>query len=119
MIAFTRVASMAPARHGEAIAAAHEIARYVKGAHGVDFEVLLPIAGHPQRVAWSSRHTDLAALEALNARIADDARYWAIMRSAAGNFLPGSMHDSIWRTASLELLGTPCPPITPPRCRLP
>lgn len=101
MIAFTRVASIAPARHGEAIAAAHEIARYMKGAYGVEFEVLLPIAGHPQRVAWSSRHADLAALDALNTRIADDARYWAIMRRAAGNFLSGSMHDSIWRTASL------------------
>jgi hypothetical protein len=99
MIAFTRVASFVPARSGEAIACAHEIARHMQGTYGIEFEVMLPVDGSPQRIAWSSRYADLATLDAVSARIVDDARYWELLRRASDHFLPGSMQDSVWRTA--------------------
>lgn len=97
MIAFNRVASIAPGKTGETVAFAHQISAYMKDAYGVQLEVLMPIGGNPQRIAWTARYQDLAALEAVNTRLLADTKYWEIVNKATACFLPGSVNDSIWR----------------------
>jgi hypothetical protein len=43
MIVITRTASIAPGKTGEAVLFGHQIAKYIKEAHGVSLEVLMPI----------------------------------------------------------------------------
>jgi hypothetical protein len=97
MIAFNRVASIAPGKTGVTITFAHEIAAYMKDAYGVKLEVLVPIGGNPQRIAWTTRYKDLAAMDNVNTRILADTKYWELVNKASANFLPGSVNDSIWR----------------------
>lgn len=99
MIAFVRVASVKPGKTGAALAFAKEIAAYAKSAHLLDLEVLTPIGGQVQRVAWSARYKDLAAMEATMDKMMADPKYWELVNGASDCFMPGSLHDGIWRTA--------------------
>lgn len=98
MISFYRIAGVAPGRTAAAIGFAHEIAGHMKSTYGVELEVLRPIGGNPQRIAWATRYKDLAALDAVNSKIMTDKRYWEMIGKASDNFVAGSMHDSIWQT---------------------
>jgi len=98
MISFVRTAGVAPGKTSSAIAFAHEIATYMKTTYGVELQVLRPIGGNPQRIAWSARYKDLAALEHVNQKILTDKHYWEIVGKASDNFIAGSMRDSIWQT---------------------
>lgn len=98
MIAFNRTASIAPGKTAAALGFAHEIASYMKRAYDVKLEVLMPIGGNPQRITWSARYQDLAALDAVNSKILADKEYMALASKGSENFLPGSLRDSIWRT---------------------
>ncbi len=98
MIAFNRTASIAPNKTASAIGFAHEISAYMKDAYGVELEVLLPIGGNPQRIAWSARYKDLAALDAVSTKLISDKRYWELVGKSSDNFLPGSIRDTMWRT---------------------
>jgi hypothetical protein len=98
MITFTRTGSIAPGKTREAIAFAHQIAKIIKEKHGVTLEILMPVAGNPYRIAWRTRYEGLAQLEAFSAKVLADADYMATIAENSANFLPGSMHDEIWRT---------------------
>ena len=98
MIAFNRTAAIAPGKTAAAVGFAHEIASYMKRAYDVKLEVLMPIGGNPQRITWSARYQDLAALDAVNSKILADKEYMALAGKGSENFLPGSLRDSIWRT---------------------
>ena len=54
MIATTRTASIAPGKSTSALAYIREMAAYMKSTYGVDYEVLIPIGGNPNRVAMST-----------------------------------------------------------------
>jgi hypothetical protein len=97
MINFVRVAGVAPGKTASAIGFAHEIAAYMKSAYGVELEVLRPVGGNPQRIAWSARYKDLAALEAVNTKTLADKQYWALVNKASDNFVAGSLRDTIWQ----------------------
>jgi hypothetical protein len=98
LISFVRVAGVAPGRTSAAIGFAQEMAAYMKNTYGVELEVLRPIGGNPQRIAWSARHKDLAAVEAVTAKTLADKQYWAMVGKASENFVAGSMRDTIWHT---------------------
>jgi len=98
MISFVRVAGVAPGKTAAAIGFAHEIAAYMKSQYGVELEVLRPIGGNPQRIAWSAHYKDLAALEDVNTKTLADKQYWALVGKASDNFVAGSMRDAIWQT---------------------
>ena len=98
MIAFNRVGSIAPGKTAAAIGFAHEIAGYIKLTYGVEPEVMMPVGGNPQRIAWSTRYKDLATMEAIQTKTLADMQYWAIVNKGIENFLPGSFQDSIWRS---------------------
>jgi hypothetical protein len=97
MIAFNRTAGIAPGKTANALGFAQEIAAYMKSTYGVDLEILSPIGGNPQRIAWSTRYKDLAALEAVTTKLTADKKYWEIVGKHSDNFVAGSMRDSIWR----------------------
>jgi hypothetical protein len=98
MIAFIRTAAIAPGKTAGAIGFAHEISAYMKNAYDIELEVLVPIGGNPQRIAWSTRYKDLAALDTVNGKILADKQYWEIVNKNTELFLAGSINDAIWRT---------------------
>lgn len=98
MISFVRVAGVAPGKTAAALGFAHEVAGYMKATYGVEMEVLRPIGGNPQRVAWSVRYPDLAALETVSTKLLSDKEYWSMVGKASDNFVAGSMHDTLWQT---------------------
>lgn len=98
MIAFVRVAGVKPGKTGAALAFAKEMAAYFKSTQKRELEVLLPIGGAVQRVAWSARYTDLTEMETVMNSLTADAKYWELVNSASDNFIPGSFHDAIWKT---------------------
>ena len=59
MIAFVRVASVKPGKQVAAMGFAKEIVGFLKSHHHLDVEVLRPVGGNPQRIAWSARYADL------------------------------------------------------------
>lgn len=98
MIAFIRTACIAPGKTRSMIEFAHEIATHFKNTYDVSLEILLPVGGNPSRIAWSGRYKDLAAMENVTLKLADDKAYWALVEKHTADFVPGSLHDSIWRT---------------------
>ncbi len=99
MIAFVRAVSVKPGKQREAMTFAKEIAAYFKANHHVDMEVLTPVGGNPQRIAWSTRYPDMATMETLGARYLADAKYWELVEGASDTFIGGSTRDAIWKTA--------------------
>lgn len=98
MIAFVRAASIKPGKQVAAMTFAKEISAYLKGSLHMDVEVLRPIGGDPQRVAWSTRYADLAAFEVLSTKMLADAKYWELVNGAADCFIAGSTRDALWQT---------------------
>jgi hypothetical protein len=98
MIAFVRVAGVKPGKQVAAVAFAKEVSAFLKGSYHLDLEVLRPVGGNPQRIAWSTRYADLAAMEATTTRMLADPKYWELVNGAAECFIAGSMRDSIWQT---------------------
>ena len=98
MIAITRIASIAPGKTGEAVVFGHQVAKYFKDKYATPLEVLLPIGGNPARIAWYARYDSLAQWEALTAKMLADKEYMGMVSHHAATFLPGSVHDEIWRT---------------------
>jgi hypothetical protein len=98
MIAFVRVGSARPGKTGAAMAFAKDISAYIKAGYGVDLEVLRPVGGNPQRVAWSGRYANLTEFEAFNGKLMGDAKYWEKVNAAADCFMAGTFFDSIWQT---------------------
>ena len=78
---------------------AKEIVGFLKSHHHLDVEVLRPVGGNPQRIAWSARYADLAAFDAASTKMLADPKYWEMVNGAADCFIAGSMHDGIWQTA--------------------
>lgn len=98
MITFTRSASIAPGKTGEAITFAHQMAKLIKEKYGTTLELLVPIGGNPNRIAWYARYESLAQWEALANKLIADTEYMGAIAKNSATFLPGSVYDEIWRT---------------------
>ncbi len=81
----------------EALAFAHQVAKHIKEKHGTTLELLMPVGGNPNRIAWLSRYESLAQWESLAAKLLADGDYMALLARNGAHFLPGSAHDEIWR----------------------
>lgn len=53
---------------------------------------------NPQRIGWTSRHKDLATYDEISVRLFADQKFWEIANKYTDSFVPGSVHDEIWRT---------------------
>jgi hypothetical protein len=98
MITFIRSASIAPGKTGDAIAFAHQIGKHIKEKYGITVELLMPVGGNPNRIAWHAHYESLAQLEALAAKLLADTEYMGTIAKNSATWLPGSVHDEIWRT---------------------
>jgi hypothetical protein len=97
MIAFYRSAGIAAGKFLGAMAFAKEVAAYIKATTGTEVSVALPIGGNPMRIGWASRYESLGAYEASMGKLMADPKYQEMVARAAEFFLPGSVHDEIWR----------------------
>jgi hypothetical protein len=98
MITIIRSASIAPGKTGDAIAFANQIAKYIKEKYGTTLELLMPVGGNPSRIAWHARYESLGQWETLTAKLTADTDYLGVIAKNSATFLPGSVHDEIWRT---------------------
>jgi hypothetical protein len=98
MIAFYRNAAIASGKVGSAIAFAHQIVAYVKDKHSIDLSIAMPLAGNPNRIGWAARYENLGQFEAKMSALAADQRYIELVSKGSENFIPGTVHDEIWRT---------------------
>ena len=90
MIAFVRTTHIKPGKTGDAMKFAQAMGAFLKGSYGVEVELLRPFGGNPQRLPWSSRYADLAAMEAFNNKLLADAKYWELVNAAADCTEPGT-----------------------------
>jgi hypothetical protein len=97
MINFHRSASVAPGRVIAAMAFAREVAAHIKGKTGLEVKIGMPIGGNPNRIGWYVQYENLAALEDTQAKLLQDQKYLELIAKSADNFIPGSVHDEIWR----------------------
>jgi hypothetical protein len=98
MITLNRTASIAPGKTGDALAFSQQIVRHIKEKYGTTAEVLMPIGGNPQRIAWQVRYENLTQYEALATKLMTGKEYWELASKNSATFLPGSLHDDLWRT---------------------
>lgn len=98
MIVLHRSASIASGKGAQAMAFAQEVAKYLTSKYKLDIQVMLPIGGNPQRIAWVSRYKDMAAIDALFAKALADTKYQELAAKGSAHFIQGSMVDSFWRT---------------------
>jgi hypothetical protein len=75
MIFFSRTASIAPGKASDAIAFGHLIAKYIKETYGTTLEVLVPIGGDPNRIAWHARYDSIAEWDAVTSKLLTDKLY--------------------------------------------
>jgi hypothetical protein len=98
MIYFSRTASIAPGRTDDALAFARVISKYINENYETTLEVLMPIGGNPNRITWRAHYDSLAQWEAATSRLMADKVYVELVAKQSNTFVPGSVHDDLWRT---------------------
>jgi hypothetical protein len=98
MIRFVRTASIAPGKFADALAFAKEISEYMGKKYSLKLEVMMPVGGNPQRIAWRAEYASLGAFEEIQSKIVADKKYWEIVSKGTTHFIAGSLNDNIWRT---------------------
>jgi hypothetical protein len=98
MITFIRTAAIAPGKTMEALQFAKKVSEYIKSKHDGAPHVSTPVGGNPNRISWVSTYASLAEMEERSAKLLSDPEYLAMVASAASLFLPGTVHDEIWRS---------------------
>ena len=98
MIRLFRTACVAPGKFGDALAFAKEIAEFINKQYGVKLEIMLPIGGNPQRIAWRAEYPNLGAMDEFQTKLLMDAKFNELSSKGGANFVAGSMNDVIWRT---------------------
>ncbi len=98
MITITRTISIAPGKSANAVAFARQIAKYLRDTYGTTLEVRMPIGGNPLRLAWCGQYESLAQWESITGKMLVDKAYIDLVGSQGDTFLPGTVHDDIWRS---------------------
>ena len=98
MIYVTRTGSIAPGKAVAAHAFAQKAANHWKREWDRTLEVRRPVGGNPNRIAWVTQYKDLAEFDAVTLKSLADPKYTELLVTAGELFIPGSIHDDIWRT---------------------
>jgi hypothetical protein len=98
MIFVTRTGSIAPGKGVAAFAFAQKASNYWKTEWDRNLEVRRPVGGNPNRIAWVAQYKDLADFDAATVKSLADPKYIDLLVTAGDLFIPGSIHDDIWRT---------------------
>jgi hypothetical protein len=97
MITLIRSVVVMPGKAGEALAFAHQIAKLVTDKVGTAIKINVPVGGNPSRIAWLAHYDNLTQYETMSAQLLADKDYLAAVASSAAIFVPGTMHDELWR----------------------
>jgi len=98
MITVIRSAAIAPGKTGDAIAFAHNIAKFLQQKYSVKLTIAMPIGGNPNRIAWLATYASMADWEELVAKMMADPEYGAMIAANSATFNAGSVYDEIWRS---------------------
>ena len=98
MITMIRSAAIAPGKVGDAITFAHKIAKHILDTYGVKLTLSMPIGGNPNRIAWIATYAGVAEWDAFGSKLMSDPDYMAAVAANSATFLPGSIHDELWRS---------------------
>jgi hypothetical protein len=77
---------------------AQKASNYWKTEWDRNLEVRRPVGGNPNRIAWVAQYKDLADFDAATVKSLADPKYIDLLVTAGDLFIPGSIHDDIWRT---------------------
>lgn len=89
-----RTALTRPGKFLDGVAFAKEISAYINSKYGIQVRTYAQSFGAPGTICWSSDWADLASIEAFNAQLTGDPKYWAIVNKAAAEvFVEDSVHD--------------------------
>ncbi len=99
MITIMRTAvCAAPGKRRDALAFANQLAKYLNEKYGGSVEVLMPVSGNLDRIAWRLNYESLAQYEAFSAKALADPELMDMGSKGLAIFMPGSLNDDIWRT---------------------
>jgi hypothetical protein len=98
MITIMRTAACPPGKRGDALAFANQIAKYLNEKYSGSVEVLTPVGGNLDRIAWRLNYESLAQYEAYIGKFLADPDLVEMATKGLAIFLPGSINDDIWRT---------------------
>jgi hypothetical protein len=84
MITYVRFYSIMPGKTPDALATAHKIKKHAKDKHGFEVNLMMPIGGNPNRIAFVSTADHLADLEGAFGKIEADAEF---QKLTAGNVI--------------------------------
>jgi len=99
MISFVRTGDIAPGKGVAAAAFAQKIVDYWKANYGRELQLMRPIGGNPNRIAWVGRYKDLAEFDEVSARTMADPKYLDLLVTGGELWIAGSIHDQLWRSA--------------------
>lgn len=99
MISFVRTGAIAPGKGAAAFAFAQKIVTHWKPNFNRDIELMRPIGGNPNRIAFVSRYENLTEFETTLTKSMADKGYMELLASAADLWIAGSLNDEVWRSA--------------------
>ena len=99
MISFVRTGAIAPGTAAAAFAFAQKVVEYWRQNYDREIELLRPLGGNPNRIAFAARYKDLAEYEAVSVKSLADKNYMELVSAGADLWIAGSLRDEIWRTA--------------------
>ena len=97
MITIVRSATTQPGKMGEAVAWGKESAAIVKRVTGKEVAFCTSFGGVVGAVAWIVKYDNAAQVEEMGGKLRADREYKAALSKTASLFVPGSIHDQLWR----------------------
>ena len=100
MVRWFRKARSTAAKFPQAIQWSHEVRKFVNDNYpGVTVQVFTEAFGDTDTIYWFIDFENLAALEAVNAKLGGDPGYWALMAQTGELFIEGSGEDTLVMSA--------------------
>ena len=98
MVTMIRSAAIAPGKAGDAVQFAYNVTKFIHDKYGVKIHIMMPIGGNPNRIGWQITYESVADWDALGSKLLADPEYGAMVAANAATFIPGSVHDDLWKS---------------------
>ncbi len=77
-----------------------EAAKYLESTYGLKVEIFTQLGGDPLKIGLLGRYDNLAAVDDLNQKIANDSKWADIMSRGEALGVEGSVQDEWWQQIS-------------------
>ena len=81
----------------ELVKLSQQAVKHLKKKHGLDCELYAQVGGDPTCLGLVGRYKNMGAIGKMEDGISKDAKWAAIMKSARGLVVEGSVEDSFWK----------------------